>query len=91
MLKKERPMKKKSVTIEAEELLPHYDFKQMPIVKRGPGYQRRGQTGAGMRVTLDPELVPFFPDEQAVNEALRTLIRLVSGSQPTLPKANEAQ
>jgi hypothetical protein len=70
--------KKPRTTGDDEELVPHYDFKQMPIIARGPGYQRRAKLVKMTRVTLDPDIEPFFPDDQAVNEALRTLIRLVS-------------
>ncbi len=40
----------------------------------------------GLHVTLDPELAAIFPDERAVNEALRTLARLV---QPNAARALE--
>jgi hypothetical protein len=71
-------VKKKSVpTLADEDMLPHYDFKKMPIIARGPGYRRGAKPVRMTRVTLDPDIQPFFPDDQAVNEALRTLIRLV--------------
>lgn len=71
-------MKKKSATtLNNEDLLPHYDFKKLPIIARGPGYRRNAKLVRLTRVTLDPDIQPYFPDGQAVNEALRTLIRLV--------------
>lgn len=75
-------MKKKSTarSNEDDEMLPEYDLRQMRIVKRGPGH-RQDQSIRLVRVTLDPDVAEAFGDEQAVNEALRTLLRAVAASQ----------
>lgn len=75
-------MKKKNTaqSNEADEMLPEYDLRQMRIVKRGPGH-RQDQAARIVRVTLDPDVAEVFGDEQAVNEALRTLLRAVTASQ----------
>ena len=66
-------------------MLPEYDLRQMRIVKRGPGHHH-DQSARLVRVTLDPDVAEVFGDEQAVNEALRTLLRAVAASQ-NLPQS----
>jgi hypothetical protein len=75
-------MKKKNTAQSNEEvaMLPEYDLRQMRVVKRGPGH-RHDQATRLVRVTLDPDVAEVFGDEQAVNEALRTLLRAVAASQ----------
>jgi hypothetical protein len=55
-------------------MLPEYDLSQMRIVKRGPGYENK--EAKLVCVTLDPDVAVAFGDDQAVNEALRTLLRI---------------
>ena len=62
-----------------DDMLPEYDLRQMRIVKRGPGHESRRQNIEPTQlvtVALDPDVAQVFTTEQAVNEALRTLIRL---------------
>lgn len=68
-------MKKKSIA-EDDDMLPEYDFDQMPIIKRGPGHQNKENIVRMTRVTLDSDVAEIFPDDEAVNQALRTLMRL---------------
>jgi len=68
-------MKKKSIA-EEDDILPEYDFDQMPIIKRGPGHQNKENIVRMTRVTLDSDVAEIFPDDEAVNQALRTLMRL---------------
>ncbi|MEP7341178.1 MAG: hypothetical protein ABI977_25835 [Acidobacteriota bacterium] len=68
-------MKKKSI-VEEEDMLPEYDFEQMPIIKRGLGHQNKENVVRMTRVTLDSDVAEVFPDDEAVNQALRTLMRL---------------
>ena len=55
-----------------DDLRPEYDFSQMQIVARGPGRKVPAQTV----VHLAPDVAEVFPDDEAVNEALRLLIKL---------------
>ena len=83
-------MKKKNINedIEAEEndLLPEYDFDDMPIIKRGPGHFNKDVVRM-TRVTLDTDVAEVFPNDEAVNQALRTLIRLNQIQREALPAA----
>ena len=55
-----------------DDLRPEYDFSQMPIVQRGPGRKQPSVT-----VQLEADVAALFPNDVAVNEALRFLIRLM--------------
>jgi len=59
---------------ENDDMLPEYDLSQMRIVKRGPGHENKD--AKLVRVTIDPDVAVAFGDDQAVNEALRTLLRI---------------
>lgn len=52
-----------------DDLRPEYDLKTLRLVKRGPGRK------ALVTVQLAPDVAEAFPDETAVNEALRFLLR----------------
>jgi ribosomal 50S subunit-associated protein YjgA (DUF615 family) len=68
--------------IEAEtedELRSEYDLKTMKVRKLGPGRKRFGDT-----VRLEPDVMEVFPDADAVNEALRFLIRVTKENQASL-------
>lgn len=67
-------MKKKKVET-ADDLLPHYDFAKMPIIKRGPGYSAKSKMVRIHTVALDPDIAKVFPDDASVNQALRLLIQ----------------
>lgn len=75
-------MKKKNTAkpVEADEMLPEYDLRQMRIIKRGPGHARK-DVAKLVRVTLDPDIAKVFDDDQAVNEALRTFLRVLMFAQ----------
>ena len=66
---------KKIIEAEEDDLLPEYDFDNLPIIKRGPGHTNRDLIRT-TRVTLDIDVAEVFPNDEAVNQALRTLIRL---------------
>lgn len=72
-------MKKKNSnhSDEEDDMLPEYDLRQMRIVKRGPGHTNP-EAAKLVRVTLDPDVAVAFTDDQAVNEALRTLLRIAT-------------
>lgn len=67
-------MKKKNTEVD-DDILPHYDFAKMPIIKRGPGYAAKSKMVRIHRVTLEPDVAKAFPDEDSVNQALRLLIQ----------------
>jgi hypothetical protein len=54
-----------------DTMRPEYDFSG---AVRGVTAARYGQ-GANV-IPLDPDVAEFFPDARAVNEALRTIVRL---------------
>jgi hypothetical protein len=70
------------------DLLPEYDLEQFPVLARGPGYASKRATDTRItRVGFDPDVARIFPEEAAVNEALRTFIRISS----LLPKKAAAR
>jgi len=54
-----------------DELRPEYDLRSLQVGKVGPG-----RKGFGEIVRLEPDVAEVFPDAEAVNEALRFLIRV---------------
>ena len=67
-------MKKKIKKQKPDELRPEYDFSKLKngvLVK----YAARFNAGTNL-VLLSPNVAKYFPDEQSVNAALRTLIRV---------------
>ena len=67
-------MKKKNTEVD-DDILPHYDFAKMPILKRGPGYSAKSKMVRIHTVALDPDIAKVFPDDASVNQALRLLIQ----------------
>ncbi len=66
---KEKAMKK---TFETDDSLkPEYDFASMTVVARGPGRKLKGGY-----VEIAPDVAKVFPTAEAVNEALRFLIKI---------------
>lgn len=55
------------------ELRPEYDLPKLKGGVRGK-YAARYQAGTNL-VLLSPDVAKYFPDEQSVNAALRTLIQ----------------
>lgn len=75
-LRKQRKlMKKKSRTRMQSDLRSEYDLKK--LLKGGVRgkYARLYETGANV-VLLDHDVFKAFPNEQAVNEALRLVVKL---------------
>ncbi|MDB9421758.1 hypothetical protein [Microcystis aeruginosa] len=54
-----------------DDLRAEYDFKSLRVRKLGPGRKSFG----GVTVRLEPDVAEMFPSADAVNEALRFLIR----------------
>ena len=54
-----------------DELRPEYDLSALRVRKLGPGRKSFGDV-----IRLDPDVAGAFPNADAVNEALRFLIRV---------------
>ena len=78
------PMKKVENEM-ADDLRPEYDLKSLRVRKVGP--QRAGF--GGHMVQLAPDVAEVFPDADAVNEALRFLMRITRENQLALSVANK--
>jgi hypothetical protein len=59
-----------------DDMRAEYDFSSMTGAVRGK-YYRRFRSGVNL-VLLDPEVAKAFPSDVAVNEALRTVLRVAS-------------
>jgi hypothetical protein len=68
---------KKVETDMNDELRPEYDLRSLRVRKLGRG--RKSFAGV---VRLEPDVAEVFPDADAVNEALRFLIRITKENQP---------
>jgi hypothetical protein len=53
-----------------DDIKPEYDLSKLTLVAKGPG--RKG----GAKIELAPDVAKVFPTSEAVNEALRFLIRV---------------
>lgn len=71
----------KTPQADADTMRPEYDFSK---AVRGATAARYAQ-GTNV-VLLDPDVAELFPDARAVNEALRTLTRLVRAKRPSRPR-----
>src|SRR5688572_6565614 len=69
---KENIMKKSR--FKGEELRPEYNLHQLKGVVRGK-YARQYRAGTNL-VHLEPDVAKVFANDQSVNEALRSLMRL---------------
>ncbi len=65
-------MKKNSFEPE-DEMRSEYDLRSLRVRKLGAGRKSFG----GAVVRLEPDVAEMFPDADAVNEALRFLVRVV--------------
>lgn len=55
-----------------DDLRPEYDLSKLRGGVRGK-YAKRFQQGTNL-VLLSPDIARYFPDEQSVNDALRSLV-----------------
>jgi hypothetical protein len=76
-------MNKNKLEIE-DDLRPEYDFQSLQVRKLGPGRK----SFAGTTVRLEPDVAEMFPSADAVNEALRFLIRVTQHNQEIAPLAS---
>ena len=63
-----------------DELRPEYDLSTLRVRKLGPGRKSFGDV-----IKLDPDVASAFPNADAVNEALRFLIRVTKENQNNSP------
>lgn len=77
-------MKKDESELE-DELRPEYDLRNLRVRKLGPGRRSFGDL-----IRLEPDVANAFPDAEAVNQALRFLIRVTKENQgsPASPKSD---
>jgi hypothetical protein len=68
---------KKVETDISDELRPEYDLRSLRVRKLG--HERKSFGGV---IRLEPDVAEVFPDAEAVNEALRFLIRVTKENQP---------
>jgi hypothetical protein len=66
-----------------DELRPEYDVSKLRVRKLGPARKSFGDV-----IKLDPDVAGAFPDADAVNEALRFLIRVTKENQNNLRSHN---
>ncbi len=79
-------MKKVESELE-DELRPEYNLRDLRVRKLGPGRKSFGDV-----IRLEPDVADAFPDADAVNQALRFLIRVTKENQPvSLPKGDAQQ
>lgn len=65
-----------------DELRSEYDLKSLRVRRLGSGRKSFGET----MVRLEPDVAAMFPNADAVNEALRFLIRVMHDNQSLVPK-----
>ncbi len=65
-----------------DDLRSEYDLKSLLVRKLGSGRKSFG----GKTVRLEPDVAEMFPNAEAVNEALRFLIRVMQENQDLAPK-----
>lgn len=66
-----------------DDLRTEYDLKSLRVRKLGPGRKGFG----GTTVQLEPDVAEIFPNADAVNEALRFLIRVMQDNKISAPTA----
>lgn len=65
-----------------DELRPEYNLKSLRVRRLGSERKSFG----GTNVLLEPDVAKIFPDSDAVNEALRFLIRVMQENKLAVPK-----
>lgn len=75
-------MKKVDESEMEDELRSEYDLKSLRVKRLGSERKSFG----GTTVRLEPDVAKMFPDSEAVNEALRFLMRVMQENKPTASK-----
>jgi hypothetical protein len=73
-------MRKKTKKENGDELRPEYDLSKLEGGVKGK-YAKRCKAGTNL-VLLSPDVAKYFPDDQAVNSALRSLIDIARSQVP---------
>jgi hypothetical protein len=71
----------KNLSEQEDELRPEYDLSTLLKDAVRGKYAARYQAGTNVAL-LEPDIAAAFPDDKAVNEALRLVIRLAKIPQP---------
>jgi hypothetical protein len=74
-------MKRKSTEEKADDLRPEYELGELFKGGVQSKYAKRYQEGTNI-VLLDGDVAQAFPNDEAVNEALRLVIKLTKVSKP---------
>lgn len=79
---------KRDEPVMEDELRSEYDLKSLRVRRLGSGRKSFGET----TVRLEPDVAAMFPSADAVNEALRFLIRVMHDNQLPVskPQANNS-
>jgi uncharacterized protein (DUF4415 family) len=64
-----------------DDIEPEYDFAELHRRAREEGREYRGILSRRNLVRLDPDIMDFFQTSEAVNEALRRVMREQGGTQ----------
>jgi len=64
----------------ADDLRPEYDLKKLVVRRLGPARKSFGRS----IVRLEPDVAKAFPNTEAVNEALRFLLRVTKENKAIL-------
>lgn len=65
-----------------DELRPEYELKSLKVRRLGRDRKSFGET----TIRLEPDVAEMFPTADAVNEALRFLMRVMQQNQPPTPR-----
>jgi len=71
---------KKNEAKMTQTLRSEYDLKSLTVCRLGPGRKSFG----GSVVRLEPDVAEVFASAEAVNEALRFLIKITKENKPTI-------
>lgn len=74
-------MKKDNSELE-DDIRSEYDLKSLRVRKLGSGRKSFGKAV----IRLEPDVAEMFPNSEAVNEALRFLVRITQANQSSIPK-----
>jgi hypothetical protein len=70
---------KKGKPKKTDDLRPEYDLRTLTVRRLGPERKSFG----GSVVRLEPDVAEVFPSAEAVNEALRFLMRVAKETKPS--------
>jgi len=77
-------MRKNSIKKQDDyELRDEYDLSKMPVLPKGR-FDPKRRVGTNV-IVLEPELAKAFPNDEAVNKALRSVLKTAKTSQHATP------